>query len=65
MKSNRFHPQMMVVSITPQGGNKHKHNWLVVSNVAGLFSISYIRDVILPIDVHSIIFQDGYCTTNQ
>ena len=28
-----------------------------------IFSISYIWDVILPIDFH--IFQDGYCTTNQ
>ena len=26
------------------------HNWLVVSNMTGLFSISYIWDVILPID---------------
>jgi hypothetical protein len=25
----------------------------------------HIWDVILPIDFHSIIFQDGYCTTNQ
>ena len=25
----------------------------------------HIWDVILPIDFHSIIFQDGYCTTKQ
>ena len=34
--------------------------WLVVSNMNSIF---HIWDVILPID-DSIIFQDGYCTTN-
>ena len=38
-------------------------SWLVVSN---MFNFPFhIWDVILPIDFHSIIFQDGYCTTNQ
>ena len=39
--------------------------WLVVSNMK-FFIFHFIKkDVILPIDFHSIIFQDGYCTTNQ
>ena len=37
-------------------------NWLVVSNMFFPFHIWY---VILPINFHSIIFQDDYCTTNQ
>ena len=39
------------------------HNWLVVSNMAILFSISYGMSS-FPL-TNSIIFQDGYCTTNQ
>ena len=41
----------------------YKCIWLVVSNI--LFSISYMGCHPKPIDFHSIIFQDGYCTTNQ
>ena len=33
--------------------------WLVASNMAGLFSISYLGCHPKPIDFHSIIFQDG------
>ena len=36
------------------------HNWLVVSI---MFIFHFIYGIILPIDFHSIIFQDGYCTT--
>ena len=36
---------------------------LMVSNM--FYVPFHIWDVILPIDFHSIIFQDGYCTTNQ
>ena len=35
------------------------YNWLVVSNMTGLFSISYCRDVIRNPLTNSIIFQDG------
>ena len=38
--------------------------WLVVWNMTGLFSISYIGMSSFPL-TNSIIFQDSYCTTNQ
>jgi hypothetical protein len=42
-----------------------KDIWLLVSNMTGLFSISFFWDVIPTPLTKSIIFQDGYCTTNQ
>jgi len=40
------------------------HDWLVVWNMNFIVPF-HIWDVILPIDFNSIIFEDGYCTTNQ
>ena len=39
------------------------HNWLVLWNMNFIFH--HIWDVILPIFPNSIIFQDGFLTTNQ
>ena len=38
--------------------------WLVVSNMNFIFHFIY-GNVITPTDFNSIMFQDGYCTTNQ
>ena len=40
------------------------HDWLVVWNMNFIVPF-HIWDVILPIDFNSIIFEEGYCTTNQ
>jgi hypothetical protein len=39
--------------------------WLVVTGTIEFYDFPDIGNVIIPTDFHSIIVQDGYCTTNQ